>query len=327
MTVPEAAPPADQQVSHGGIFSLPHLAEHAARLAAGHVGARPTGTLRPLLDELRRTRDDVLGTYASIEAVARERRDLVPAEEWLLDNFHVVEEQLREIVEDLPVGYLARLPRLAEGPFAGYPRVYALALDFIDHTDARLDRENLLHYIQSYQTAAPLTIGELWAVPIMLRLGLVETVRRLMEQEVAARAERALADRWADRLFASARERASHAVVILAELATGGPTLSDSFVVELLKRVRDEDLPLGPVLAWIEDRLVEAGESVEEVTRRERHRQAVNQVSVGNSITSMRLIGALDWSAFFEHTSLVEAALRGDPAGAYAEMDPAFGDM
>ena len=231
MTAPEAISSPAEQARRGEIFSLPHLAEHAARLAADHADARTDGPLRPLLDEFRQTRDDVLAAYASIEAVARERRDLVPAEEWLLDNFHVVEEQLREIVEDLPAGYLARLPRLADGPWAGYPRVYALALDFIAHTDARLDRENLLHYIQRYQAVAPLTIGELWAVPIMLRLGLVENVRRLAYQEVAARAERALADRWADRLFASARERASHAVVILAELATAAlrfPTGSSS---------------------------------------------------------------------------------------------------
>src|SRR5581483_3983602 len=216
MTGPEAIPSPEEQARGGEILSLAHLAEHAARLAADHADARLTGPPRPLLDEFRRSRDDLLSAYASIEAVARDRRDLVPAEEWLLDNFHVVEEQLREIVEDLPSGYLARLPRLTDGSWAGYPRVYALALDFIAHTDARLDRENLLHYIQSYQSVAPLTIGELWAVPIMLRLGLIENVRRLTEQEIAARAERALADHWAQRLFASARERASHAVVILA---------------------------------------------------------------------------------------------------------------
>src|SRR4051812_8559804 len=186
MTLPEAAPAGEQQARPGEIFSLPHLAEHAARLGADQADARPTGPLRPLLDEFRRTRDDLLRSHASIQAIARERRDLVPAEEWLLDNFHVIEEQLREIIEDLPVGYLARLPRLADGPWAGYPRVYALVQDFIAHTDARLDRENLLQYIQQYQTSAPLTIGELWAVPIMLRLALVENVRRLTDQEVAA---------------------------------------------------------------------------------------------------------------------------------------------
>jgi len=320
-----AAP--EQRIPSGELFSLPHLTEHAVQLAADHTGARPTGPLRPLLEEFVQIRDDLLHAYASIDAVAQERRDLTPAEEWLLDNYHVLEEQFREIVEDLPVGYLVRLPRLASGPMASCPRVYALALDFIAHTDARLDRENLLQYITSYQEVTQLTIGELWAVPIMLRLGLVENVHRLACQEVEARSERALADRWAERLFESARERASHVVVVLAELATAGPSLSDSFIVELLKRVRDSDLSMGPVLAWIEDRMVETGSSAEVVTRRERHGQAMSQVSVGNSITSLRLIGSLDWTEFFEETSLVERALRADPAGAYTQMDSPTRDI
>src|SRR5688572_945173 len=139
MTVSDGVTASAQHASTGEIFSLPHLAEHAAELATGHAGASPDGPLRPLLDEFRQTRDAVLRAHASIEAVARERRDLAPAEEWLLDNHHVVEEQLREIVEDLPAGYLVRLPRLADGPWSGCPRVYVLALDFIAHTDARLD--------------------------------------------------------------------------------------------------------------------------------------------------------------------------------------------
>src|SRR6266496_1618851 len=155
MTVPEGVAPPELEPLHGEIYSLPHLAEHAAQLATDHIGARPTGPLRPLLDEFQRTRTDLLTAYETIEAAARERHDLVPAEEWILDNFHVVEDQLREIAEDLPLGYLVRLPRLTGASWAGSPRVYALALDFIAHTDARLDRENLLQYVQSYQAVAP----------------------------------------------------------------------------------------------------------------------------------------------------------------------------
>ena len=198
----------------------------------------------------------------------------VPAEEWLLDNVHVVRDQLREITEDLPQGYLVKLPRLRASPWAGYPRVYVLALDFIAHTDSRLDPENLLQYILSYQEHAPLTIGELWAIPIMLRLGLVDNLRRLARQEVTARSERARADAWADRLVARARERSAYGVVVLAELATSTQLLTDGFVAQLLKRLREEDLPLGPALAWLDDRLAEMGRSAEEVTRQERHRQA-----------------------------------------------------
>jgi cyclic beta-1,2-glucan synthetase len=310
------------------ILSLDQLAEHARAVGASHADARAGAPREPFLEAFQQTRDELVASYRRIDEAARARRELVPAEEWLVDNFHVVEEQLREIVEDLPRGYLKELPHLVDGPRVGRPRVYSLALDFIAHTDARLDRENLRRYVESYQQSARLTIGELWAIPIMLRVGLVENLRRLAHQELASRRERARADDWADRLVAQARERSSDTVIALADLAREQQEpLTDGFVMQLLKRLRDQDAPMGSAFVWVDERLAEASSSAEEVIRRERHRQSVNQVSVGNSITSMRVITALDWSGFFERVSLVEQALRDDPAGAYARMDPPSRDM
>ncbi|HEY3081480.1 MAG TPA: glucoamylase family protein [Chloroflexota bacterium] len=321
------ADPAAVQPFRAEILNLDQLAEHARAVGASHVDATPGAPRQPFLESFRRTRDELLAAFRQIDAVARARQELVPAEEWLVDNFYVVEVQLREIVEDLPRGYLAELPHLRDGPHAGYPRVYALALDFIAHTDARLDRENLRRYVESYQESARLTIGELWAIPIMLRVGLVENLRRLARQELAGREERARADGWADRLIARARQRSSDTVIALADLAGSAHELTDGFVMQLLKRLRDQDTPMGSAFVWIDERLAELGTSAEEVIRRERHRQSINQVSVGNSITSMRVIGALDWASFFERVSLVERELRLDPAEAYAAMDPASRDL
>ncbi|HEV8634606.1 MAG TPA: glucoamylase family protein [Chloroflexota bacterium] len=315
------------QPARAEILNLDQLADHARAVGASHARATAGGPRRPFLEAFRRTREELLAACRQIDAVARARQELVPAEEWLVDNFYIVEVQLREIVEDLPRGYLAELPHLRDGPHAGYPRVYALALDFIAHTDARLDRENLRRYVESYQESARLTIGELWAIPIMLRVSLVENLRRLASQELAGREERARADSWADRLIARARERSSDTVIALADLAESQHELSDGFVMQLLKRLRDQDAPMGSAFVWIDERLAELGTSAEEVIRRERHRQSINQVSVGNSITSMRVIGALDWAGFFERVSLVERELRADPAGAYAAMDPPSRDL
>ncbi|TAK23403.1 MAG: DUF3131 domain-containing protein [Chloroflexota bacterium] len=310
----------------GEIFGIEQLALHAREFARLQATHQPSPA-RPLLDEFRRCRRDLLGAHRELQAGTLERRDLVPAEEWLLDNFHIVEEHLREIVVDLPGGYLAELPRLGEGPSAGYPRVYALALDFVAHTDARLDREILRRYVESFQDITPLTIGELWAVPIMLRFGLVDNLRRLARQALQDRAERELADRWADRLIAGGRERPTHVVLTLAEFARGGQELTAGFTAQLLRRLHDQELPMATVYAWIDDRLAEAGTTGDDVVRRERGRQATDQVSVGNCITSLRLIGALDWTDFFEAVSLVERVLRQEPAAVYGAMDAVSRDI
>src|SRR6202030_2224234 len=139
--------------------------------------------------------------YRSIAVAIREERGITPAAEWLVDNFHVVEEQIREIRDDLPRGYYRQLPKLSDGPFAGYPRVFGIAWAFVAHTDSRFDPETLRRFVCAYQRVQPLTIGELWAVAITMRVVLVENLRRAADSIVRGRAARQEADELADDLL------------------------------------------------------------------------------------------------------------------------------
>ena len=208
----------------------------------------------------------------------------------------------------------------------GLPRVYALTLDFISHTDARIDLDTLVKYVAAYQEGRELTIGELWAVPIMLRLGLLQSVRKLAEEEVFTAEQRSKADAWAERMVRRGEKRGSEVVVTLAELATSEEPLSSPFLVQLIRRLREHDALVSSASHWVHERCAEMGTSPEVLARAEHLRQAENQVSIGNAITSMRAIAALDWNEFFERTSLVEQILEVDPAGAYVETDAASRD-
>ncbi len=303
----------------GELFATEHLTSHAAEIARAHGNPVLRKTPGPLRQRFTRARAQLRAAYAVLAQTAKNKRDPSPAEEWLLDNSHVVEEQLREIQEDLPWGYLVELPRIARGAMAGYPRVYGLCLDYLRHTDARVDLNTLAEYVVAYQGVATMTIGELWAVPIMLRLGLTLNVGALAGSEASAQ-HREHADEWADRLIvdADSDERLRRA---LAALETSDTDVSAGFLVQLLKRVREHETPLLPVVDWTAARCGALGTTPDELTRREHLRQAADHVSVGNSITSMRAIAALDWTKFFELTSGVEAVLRQDPCGAYRQMD------
>ena len=303
----------------GELYPSEHLINHAAEIARTHGRPVLRSTPGPLRKRFTRARTQLHAAYATLARTSKNKRDPSPAEEWLLDNSHVVEEQLREIQEDLPWGYLVQLPRIARGVMAGYPRVYGLCLDYLRHSDARVDLNLLAEYVVAYQRVSTMTIGELWAVPIMLRLGLTLIVGALAGLEASAQ-HRELADEWADRLIvdADSDERVRRA---LAALETSGTEISAGFLVQLLKRVREHDAPLLPVVDWIAARCEALGTTPDELTRREHLRQAADHVSVGNSITSMRAIAALDWTKFFELTSGVEAVLRQDPCGAYPQMD------
>ncbi len=95
-----------------------------------------------------------------------------------------MEEQLREIRDDLPPGFYRKLPKLPQGHLEGYPRVFGVAWAYVAHTDSRFDPEVLRSFVSAYQRVQPLTIGELWAVAITLRVVLVENLRRIAERLV-----------------------------------------------------------------------------------------------------------------------------------------------
>lgn len=299
------------------LFGIERLEEHARSLAvAQEVSARGAGGHR-LSGRLADNERVLLDVYRSVLKAIEDGDAITPEAEWLIDNFHLVEKQIRQIRSDLPASYYRQLPKLAGGPFVGYPRVFGLAWAFVAHTDSRFDLEVLTRYVRAYQGVQPLTIGELWAVAITLRVVLLENLRRLAQQIVHARAGRQEADDLADRVLGTAGRAAEPVEVVLAGCARG-PILN-AFAVQLVHRLRDQDPRAAPALDWLDQRLAEQSTTPDEAVRAEHQRQGAASVTMRNIITSMRLISDIDWTELFERMSLVDEALADESA--FREMD------
>ncbi|HEX3408984.1 MAG TPA: protein ndvB, partial [Candidatus Binataceae bacterium] len=290
------------------LFSIERLEQHGESLAAAQTVAARPGTDRRLTRRLSDNGRALLAAYRAIAAAIREESAITPAAEWLVDNFHVVEEQIREIRNDLPRGFYRQLPKLAEGQLAGYPRVFGVAWAFVAHTDSRFEAQMLSRFVMAYQRVQPLTIGELWAVAITLRIVLVENLRRAADLIVSSRIARHDADVLADRLLGVGGERAEGPETILQGLGTG--RLRRAFAVQLVKRLRDQDPAMTPALRWLDRRLAAQGQNADEIVSHEHNRQGAMNVTVRNVITSMRVISEVDWAELFEGVSLVDAELR-----------------
>src|SRR5215213_4319540 len=316
---------ADEKPFQAEFFSVERLEQYAQTLAAKHktVTRKGRAQLLPRLEDNGRKLE--LAYRALVEAI-QQGRAISPAAEWLADNYHIVEEQLREIRQDLPRSYYHELPKLADGDLQGYPRIYAVALALIAHTDSRLDTNTLQRFIAAYQTVAPLSIGELWAVAITLRLALVENLRRLAIAIARARAERDEADKLADKLLELASLQPANVMSFMNERVGKQDELPHAFLVQLVQRLREQHPSVMPVMNWIEEQVTKQGTTVEQIIHSEHQRQAAAQVTVGNIITSMRLLSTLDWNDFFEKVSLIERLLGNDPAGVYAQMEFASRD-
>jgi cyclic beta-1,2-glucan synthetase len=307
------------------LFSKEQMKQHGKSLAALHSV------------DLSRAPDQLLARLADNEKILNEtchlltdatqaNQPIAPAGEWLLDNFYLIEQQIRTARRHLPRGYSQVLPRLLKGPSAGLPRVYDLALETISHTDARVDLESLSGFIAAYQTVTHLNLGELWAIPIMLRLALIENLRRVAAVIAADRRYRNLADSWANRMTEVAEKDPKNLILVIADMARSDPPMVSSFIAELARRLQGQGPALALPLTWIEQRLSETGNTIAQLVRSENQQQATEQVSISNSIASLRFLDASNWREFVEATSIVERALLEDPQGVYGKMSFATRD-
>jgi hypothetical protein len=232
------------------LFSADQIERYGRILASRHrvTQQRSSDALLPRLAANETTLAEVCRDLAT--AVSANQR-ISPAGDWLLDNFHLIEEQVATARRHLPRGYSRGLPCLAMGPSAGRPRVYDVALEAISHGDGKVDADSLVRFVAAYQSVTILKLGELWAVPIMLRLALIENLRRVALHIAAGRAERGLANRCADRMMETAEQDPKSVILVIADMARSNPPSGSAFVAELARRLQGQSAALALALTWI----------------------------------------------------------------------------
>ncbi len=314
-----------EQPLRSELFSNDQMERHAKALAKRHdVDLMPGKDL--LLPKLSENEQIVLQVYEVLKEAVASNQGIAPASEWLLDNFFRIEEQIRVSRQHLPKNYSKNLPHIITGPLAGYPRIYDLAGELIQHLDGVVDIESLERFIGAYQTVSVLNLGELWAIPIMLRLELIENLRRMSLHIAKARYDRNLASQWIDRIIQIAETDPKSMIVVVANLARSNPPMSSAFVAEFARRLEGQSLALALPLTWIEERLSEMGKTTRQMVSQNIQQEAADKVSVGNCIKSFRILESTDWRKFVEGTSAVEKTLSQDPVGVYSQMDFATRD-
>ena len=314
-----------EQPLRAELFSVDQLERHAKTLALSHEleTKRSPDQLIPRLNENARILRE---TYDLITSAVSKNHRVAPASEWLLDNFYLIDEQIRTARLHLPPSYSRELPRLANGSAANYPRAYGIALELISHVDGRVDAASLDGFIGSYQTATPLKLGELWAIPIVLRLALIENLRRVATRLADGQLDRDSANSWTERMLQVVEQNPTNLILVMADMAKADPPLTSAFLSEFTRHLRGQSPYFAFANSWLEHRVSEQGMTIEQMVQADGQAQAADQVSIGNSIGSLRFLASTDWREFVERHSLVEQTLRGDPANMYADMDFASRD-
>jgi cyclic beta-1,2-glucan synthetase len=302
------------------LFSSDQLERFAKALAGKH-----TLSEQPAKDHLlRRLADNEIllqEVRKLLNDSIKNKYPVTPAGEWLIDNFYLIEEHIRIAKTHFPKTYSEKLPQLSAGPTAGKTRVYDLVLQIISHSDGKLDMESLHRFINAYQSVTNLHLGELWAVPIMLRLALIENIRRVSAHMAIDKVDRNLADYWAKKMIETTEKDPKNLILVIADMARSEPPVVSAFVSELTRQLTGKGPGLAMSLSWIEGQLSDSGRTGAELVNAENKKQTADQASISNSIGSLRLLGTLDWRDFVETNSIVERTLREDNGGVYGLMD------
>jgi hypothetical protein len=307
------------------LYALDQMDRHGKVLAKSHKlqkGKSPDRLLKRLEDN-EKTLLEVRNLL--VESI-RNDKTITPASEWLLDNFYLIEEQIVIARKHLPKGYSEALPCLAEGISAGMPRVYDIVLEIIAHSDGRVDVNSLTSFVANYQSESILTLGELWAIPIMLRLAVIENLRRIAGKVALNAIDHNLADQWADKMIATVKDKPQDLILAIADMARSKPVLDSHFVSCFTRKLQGNGPALALPLSWMEQQLSALGSSSNDLILQENQRQAIDQVSVRNSIGTLRFLVSTDWREFVETLSSVEQVLRQDKTGTYPLTDFATRD-
>lgn len=302
------------------LFTNEQLEQHARNLARKHkISAEEPS--EQLLKRLADNEDILMQVHSLLTESVKNSERIPPAGEWLLDNFYLIEEQIYTGKKHLPKGYSKGLPQLSKGESSGLPRVYDIAVEIISHSDGHVDLGNLVSFVNAYQEHTYLQLGELWAIPIMLRLALIENLRRLSIQISNDMGHKALANNWADEMINVSQTDSKNLILVIADMARSEPPMESAFIAELIRRLQEQGSSLTLALSWIEQTLTDNGFNSNELIHQETQKQAADQVSISNSISSLRFLSTTDWREFVETTSIVEEILRKDIGGTYGRMD------
>ncbi len=300
------------------ILNPEDLVKHAAELARNHAVYRKPRKVYRLLPRLNDNFAVITHVYRKLNSDVETLYNIAPAAEWLLDNYYIIEEQVKDIRHCLAKCGHSRLPVLRSGVMKGYPRIYAIAIELVSHTDARLDEERIIGFLKAYQSEVTLSMEELWSFAIMLRHALIEELRHLCEKVLKSQMQWHEADRVAKDLLEAAKdlssERFSHKLMSVDRYRP-------SFVEHLLQNLRKEGKRAADIVKLIDLKLVEQNSNIEAVISQEHQIQATRQVSMGNCVMGLRFVSTMNWSEMFEELSSVEQILSSDPSGVYKLMD------
>ncbi|MFL0194789.1 GH36-type glycosyl hydrolase domain-containing protein [Clostridium sp. WILCCON 0269] len=293
------------------------LKNYAREISIIPAEVKKRGCKKKLIDSLDKNYKNILDGYNFFNGEIKNRTEVVSCAEWLLDNLYLIKKEYKDIKSNMPGNYYRELPVITKGSMKGYPRIYYIAREMLLCTYGTVSEEAIETFISAYEENTVLKSCELWALPIMLRIALIQNISNITESIVFMQKERNRAEAVAENIISSG----SNINVEIERLKRKRINFTSPFAERFIKVLRDNFIENTEVYDWIDEELDKEDSSASRIVNINHQKQAIYQVSMENSVNGIREVSALKWKENFERLSYVEQVLKEDPAGIYKEMD------
>lgn len=303
------------------LLSSKELEDHAIKTAVEQSVSNRQNFLNWPIPRMNENFKVILSVYKDLNEDVQKKHMVPLVAEWLLDNFYIIEEQVKEIRRDLDKRTYFRLPVLRSGLLKGEPRIFAIALELVAHTDGQIEEKTLLHYLQAYQSEDVLLDREIWAVPLVIRIALIENVRNICDHIISTKSQWDRADKIFDKWLENDGEDGEQFLRLFRSSLKKTYEDNSSFVEHLVDELRKSGRSYVEVLRTMDETLIKMGTTSEEISQKEHCSQSSDTFTMGNCITSLRYFSSMDWTDLFDSASFVNQILKQDPDGTYSRMD------
>ncbi len=305
----------------GALLSGEELESYAKKTAFEHTTSSKAQKQSWPMTKLNENYDFILSVYKDLNDDIQNKRPVPASAEWLLDNFYIIEEQVKGLRQDLNKKTYLQLPVLKNGELKGQARIFAIAVELVSHTDGKIDEKIISDYIKAYQSRNILLDREIWAIPIVIRLALLERIRYLSEKIKTTKKYWNKADQLYKLWMNNDEEVQKQFMTTFKDNLKKMEEISPSYIEHLFYRFRKSGNNYINVLRIMDEMLSKFATTTEEITQKEHNYQSVKTIVMGNCITSLHFVTTMDWTELFEEASYIEKILIEDPLKIYQEMD------
>ena len=311
-----------RQLNRKGVeLSKEQLEQYLEKLAAEQILQNSSDTNTFPIPKLKENFKFIEDVYDLLNSHVKMNIPIHPAGEWLLDNFYIIEETVKVIIQNMPLNKYKKLMGIANNIDKGFARIYVLAYDIINYTGNSIDYKNVSDFLKAYQMKKTLSMDEIWNIGIFMQIAIIQKIKDICEQIYYSQIQKVKAENIFDKYINNKEYTKIRNNIEYRFKIKEYKQMRYSFIEHLSYKLKNEGKKAIPFFMALEEQVNKMGTSIDEVVKKEHYDIALKKVAMANCITSMKELTRMDFLSIFEETNEVEEVLNQDPVKVYSNMD------